>query len=93
MISGLTTSSLPRSVTHHLVVPAVSSVVATPDDSLSNTRTRLLYAITLTPFLRPFLCCPTRSDQQRQRHHKQNCYLLHSSSSHFISHPHRSASS
>jgi len=67
MISGLTTSSLPRSVTHHLVVPAVSSVVATPDDSLSNTRTRLLYAITLTPFLRPFLCCPisVRSDVAR----------------------------
>ena len=41
MIPGLTTSSLPRSVTHRLVVPAVSSVVATLDDSLSSTRTRL----------------------------------------------------
>jgi hypothetical protein len=91
MIPRLTTSSLPRSVTNH-VVAAVPSVV-TPDDLPSNTRTRLVYAITLTPLLRPVLCCQTRSDQQRQRHHKQNCYLLHSSSSDFISRPHRSAGS
>ena len=91
MIPGLTTtSSLPLSVTNHAVA-ATPSVVATPEDSPSNTRVRLLYAITLTPLLRPFLRRKTRSDQQRQRHHKQNCQLLHFSSSHFIRHPHRSA--